>query len=219
MVSDQQRGPRTSAPWVPCMGNPTASLSKVLDWQVPQDPPSAHSTCAWRGSLSTSPLSGGSSAAWDPEALCAGGRPHLGLSPHRPTPGRKPLTWMLSKEALLVTSYSSSSAGGEGSEDLWSHSACPPPPPRGPALPAPGPLTPRMPAWGPGPVLTVGVTVVGVGDAAEPLLASRVPDLQPGREQPSVLPGPSQGPPAFTTPPPPLTCSFTFMPSTSTTLF
>lgn len=78
---------------------------------------------------------------------------------------------------------------------------------------------PGAEAWGPGPVLTVGVTVVGVGDAAEPLLASRVPDLQPGWEQPSVLPGPSQGPPAFTTPPPPLTCSFTFMPSTSTTLF
>lgn len=39
---------------------------------------------------------------------------------------------MLSKEALLVTSYSSSSAGGEGSEDLQSHSACPPPPPRAP---------------------------------------------------------------------------------------
>lgn len=63
--------------------------------------------------------------------------------------------------------------------------------------------------------LTVSIAVVGMGDTSEPLLTSCVPDLW--QQALVILPNLSLVSPA------PhscnLTCSFTFMPSTSRTLF
>lgn len=63
--------------------------------------------------------------------------------------------------------------------------------------------------------LTVSIPVVGMGDTSEPLLTSRVPDLW--QQALVILPNLSLVSPAPNSCN--LTCSFTFMPSTSRTLF
>lgn len=106
MVLDQQRGPGAHAPWAPCTGSPTTPLSKLLDWKVPQDPHFGSFTCTLAGQsfplpcCQEGPQESGTLRPSVPEGV---GTPSRPFSPP-PTPGRKPLTWMLSKEALLVTS-------------------------------------------------------------------------------------------------------------------
>lgn len=91
----------------------------------------------------------------------------------------------------------------------------------------------------PDPKPTLGIPVVGVGDAAETLLSCRVPDLPrncPGESRernlpelglllwlPALLDHHAQPEVGFhlevSSPLPKLTCNFTFTPSTATTLF